>query len=106
MWAPYFGWYPCHCTPDCPALPIVHGGRLALNASDNNGIASRGALKISGGNIIFQGAPTGINGRDPVTAHDVTIIPNSSPESVPEICELGHNRAVVLYSRAMSRVAV
>jgi hypothetical protein len=60
MWAPYSGWFPCHCTPDCPAPPIVRGGWLAVNGSDNNGIASQDDLKISDGNIIFQPAPAGI----------------------------------------------
>jgi hypothetical protein len=105
MWAPYSGWFPCHCTPDCPAPPIVRGGWLAVNGSDNNGIASQDDLKISDGNIIFQPAPAGIQGRDPVTALDVTIVPNSSQKSVPKICELGHNRSVVLYSRAIPRAA-
>ena len=57
-------------------LTINGGGSLTVNASYNNGIASKDDLKITGGNITVNAVNDGIKGRDSIALKDGTITVN------------------------------
>lgn len=63
-------------------LTINGSGYLELNANNNNGIASKDDLKITGGNIDINAVNDGIKGRDCVAISDGDITINAGGDGI------------------------
>ncbi len=63
-------------------LTINGKGSLTVNASYNNGIASKDDLKITGGNITVNAVNDGIKGRDSIAVKDGTITINAGGDGM------------------------